>query len=213
LGISLIYFTRPTGVFFIPATIVYLIFRFYHKSAFLLLSGFGLLGLILLYFMINYALNSGGEFDFLLPYLDERIICGVPTIQGSHSIVVPVEKDSIEGLWYIITNHTSLFLKLSVKRFLTFWGVIRPFYSLPHNIFIAVYFFSVYALIIYKFKTLVNYFRAETAFFLCLTALVMVTVILSCDEWHNRFIFALLPFFLLMASVKKPDLNFNVHVK
>ena len=211
LGISLIYFTRPTGVFFIPATIVYIIFRFYQRSALLLLSVFGILGLVLLYFLINYALNSGGEFDFLLPYLDERIICGVPTIEGSHRIIVPVEKDSIEGLWYIITHHTSLFLKLSFKRFLTFWGVVRPFYSLPHNIFIAVYFFSIYGLIIYKCKTLISYFRAPTAFFLCLIALVMVTVILSCDEWHNRFIFALLPFFLLMASVKKPGQKLNVH--
>ena len=210
-GVSLIYFTRPTGVFFIPATIVYIIFRFYQRSALVLLSISGLSGLILLYLLINYALNSGGEFDFLLPYLDERIICGVPTIQGSHRINVPVEKDSIEGLWYIITHHTSLFIKLSARRFLTFWGVIRPYYSLPHNIFIAAYFFSLYALIIYKFKTLMNYYRSQTVYFLCLVALVMVTVLLSCDEWHNRFIFALLPFFILMASVKKPDQNFNGH--
>jgi hypothetical protein len=210
LGISLIYFTRPTGVFFIPATIVYIIFRFYQRTAFLLLSIFGLSGIVLMYFLINYALNSGGEFDFLLPYLDERIICGVPTIEGSHKIIVPVEKDSIEGLWYIITHHTSLFMKLSVKRFLAFWGVVRPFYSPSHNIFIAVYFFTLYGLIIYKLKILWKQYRAQTAYFLCLTALVMVTVILSCDEWHNRFIFALLPFFLLMASANKQE-NFNGH--
>jgi hypothetical protein len=213
LGITLIYFTRPTGVFFIPATIVYLIFRFYKKSALILLSAFGITGLIILYFLVNYALNSGGEFDFLLPYLDERIICGVPTIKGSHTITVPVEKDSIEGLWYIITNHTSLFLKLSVQRLLAFWGVIRPFYSLPHNIFIAVYFFSVYGLIIYNFRTLMKYFRPESFYFLCIISLVMITVILSCDEWHNRFIFALLPFFLIMASARKPGQNINAHSK
>ena len=209
IGISLIYFTRPTGVFFIPATILYIIFRFYRSSASLLLAIFGLTGLVFLYFLINYALNSGGEFDFLLPYLDERIICGLPTTTETNKIIVPVEKDSIEGLWYIITHHTSLFLRLSAQRLLAFWGMVRPFYSMPHNIFIAVYFFTMYGLIIYRVKILWRSFRAETLYFFCLIGLVMLTVMLSCDEWHNRFIFALLPFFLLMASAKKTGKIFN----
>jgi hypothetical protein len=140
LGISLLYLTRPTGIFFIPATVVYILFRFYQKKAFFLLLFFIVLGIILLYFLLNFSLNSGGELDFLLPYLDERVICGVPTIKGQHNITVPVEKDSVEGLWYIISHHTSLFLSLGGKRLIAFWGVVREYYTISHNIFIAFYF-------------------------------------------------------------------------
>ncbi len=199
LGLSVLYFTRPTGLFFIPSTIVFILFKFYRKKALLLLSIFITSGLILLYLLLNFALKSGGEFDFLLPYLDERVLCGVPTIQGQNNIVVPLEKNSVEGLWYIITHHPSLFFDLAGRRLTAFWGVVRPYYSLTHNLFIGFYFYGAYVLIILGLKKLVRKFIPQIVFFLCTILLVMITVALSCDEWHNRFILALLPFFLLMA--------------
>ncbi len=212
LMVSLIYFTRPTGVFFIPATIVFIILKFYRKNAVVLLSAMALAGIVLLYFLLNFALASGGEFDFLLPYLDERVICGVPTIAIQHQITIPGEKNSVEGLWYVITNYPGLFFKLAMKRFLAFWGMTRSFYSVPHNIFIAVYFYTLYALILYKIKRLLKYLPAETGYFLTVIFFVMVTVMLSCDEWHNRFILPLLPFFLLMAASLVPKQN-SPHAK
>ncbi len=212
LFISLVYFTRPLGVFFIPATIVYIILRFYKRKALLLFSFLTLIGITALYFLLNFALNSGGEFDFLLPYLDERIICGVPTIEQPHNLVLPVEKNSVEGLWYIITRHPDLFIRLAARRFFTFWGMTRPFYSTPHNIFIAVYFYTMYVLILWKVRLLFKNFLAETSYFLTIIFFIMVTVMLSCDEWHNRFILALLPFFLLMATAYTGSKNNKLDV-
>ena len=80
LFLSLLYFTRPTGIFFIPATYLFLIIKFFPKKAFtivLVSTGFAITGL---FFLFNYSLGSGGEFNFLLPYQKEMIICGVPTI-------------------------------------------------------------------------------------------------------------------------------------
>src|SRR5215213_4097722 len=208
--LSVLYFTRPTGVFFIPSTILYLIFAFYRRQALLLIIIFSVLGILSLYLLLNFALGSGGEFDFLLPYLDERVICGVPTISVPHNITVPTHKNSVEGLGYVITHHTHLFLSLATRRLIAFWGVIRPYHSFSHNMFVGLYFYATYVLILIRFKKLVQNFLPQTIFFLCNILLVMITVILSCDEWHNRFILALLPFLLLMAystlgAKSKPD--------
>jgi hypothetical protein len=206
IGLLILYFTRPTGIYFIPATLIYLILKFYKRSAFLILSIMGLAGAFAIFYLLNFALKSGGEFDFLLPYKYEMIICGVPTIHDQNEIILPVEGNSIQGLFYVITNHTSLFLKLALKRLVAFWGIVRPFYSMPHNIFIAAYFYSVYLMIFSKTKILFTNHLEKTIFFLTLILLISTTVALSCDEWHNRFILALLPFFLLMASANKKHL-------
>ncbi|MGZ3853173.1 MAG: hypothetical protein ACXVBX_10320 [Flavisolibacter sp.] len=200
LGLVVLYFTRPTGLFFIPSTIFFIVFKFYRRNAKLILSGLFVMALGLLYFLLNFALNSGGEFDFLLPYLDERVICGVATISGRHSLHVPVEKNSVEGLFYIITHYPGLFFSLAGRRLLTFFGVVRPFFSIVHNIFVAAYFYTAYILAAVGFKKMVSTFLPQTIYLLSNIFFVTITVMLSCDEWHNRFILAVLPFFLLLAS-------------
>jgi hypothetical protein len=156
-------------------------------------------GLTLFYFLLNAVLNSGGEFDFLLPYIEEHVICGVPTIQQAHNIAIPVNKNSVEGLWYIIKNNDNLFLRLAKERFIAFWGVLRPFYSLGHNLFIAAYFYTLYVFVLWGLRRMFRYYLPQTVFLLTYIFLIMLTVLLSCDEWHNRFIFSILPFLLLLA--------------
>jgi hypothetical protein len=200
LGLAFLYFTRPTGLFFIPSTIVFCLLKFYRKKAFLLLSLFIVAGVVSLYYLLNFALHSGGEFDFLLPYSKEMVICGVPTVQNNHAIVIPVDKNPIEGLWYIMSHHTSLFFNLAGKRLAAFWGVTRPYYSLFHNLFIGLYFYNSYLLILAGLQKLIRNFLPQTIFFFCNIFFIMITVALSCDEWHNRFLLSMLPFLLLLAS-------------
>jgi hypothetical protein len=201
VGLSMLYFTRPVGIFFIPAAFLFLVFKFYPKKAVLIFSTAGLLLIVVFFFALNQSLNSGGELDFLLPYLDERIICGVPTISVPHKISMPVEKDSVQGLFYVITHHWRLFLALSVKRLLAFFGVLRSYYSLSHNLFIGAYFYSLYVLIFVGIRKWNKGKAPEICFILCLIFFTALTTALSCDEWHNRFILAILPFLLLLASL------------
>lgn len=200
LLLTLLYFTRPVGLFFLPATALFLILKFYRKKALPIFSLCVSIGVLLFYLLLNNSLNSGGGLDFLLPYLNEQVICGVPTISNAHKIVVPGEKDSIEGLWYIVWHHRSLFFKLGLKRLIAFWGVVRPYYALVHNIFIAVYFYTLYCFILLGIRKMMQFFLPQVIFMLTIIFFTSVTVMLSCDEWHNRFFLALLPFFLLLAN-------------
>lgn len=200
LLLTLLVFTRPTGILFLPPTIFFYIFRFGKKKAPVLFVLTCAGGLFLFYFLLNKVLNSGGELNFLLPYLEEQVICGVPAITQPHQISMPVNQNSVEGLWYIISHNSQLFIRLAAKRFVVFWGVQRPFYSAFHNTFLAVYFYGMYAFILAGLKKMLTYQRPESAFLLTYILLVMLTVLLSCDEWHSRFLYSLLPFLLLLAS-------------
>lgn len=199
-GMAILYFTRPTGLFFIPSTIAFCIFKFYRKKALVLLSIFFAIGLLSLYYLLNFALSSGGELDYLLPYSKEMILCGVPSLQTSNAINIPVNKSPMEGLWYIITNHSSLFFNLASKRLIAFWGAAREYYSLLHNIFIGIYFYTIYLFILFGLRKLVKNIVPETIYLLFNIFLIMSTAMLSCDEWHNRFLLSILPFILLLVS-------------
>jgi hypothetical protein len=201
LFLTLLYVTRPTGIFFIPATYLFLIIKFYPKYAFKIIAVSSIFALAGLFFLFNFSLGSGGEFDFLLPYLDERIICGVSTISNAHHISIPVEKNSIQGLFYIITHHFDLFFSLSIKRLAAFFGVSRTYYSLFHNIFISVYFYLIYLIILIGIKNLLKKNKAEVWFLITNIAFMAITVAFSCDEWNNRFLFSVLPCFLLLAVI------------
>lgn len=201
LFLILLYLTRPTGIFFIPATYLFLIIKSYPKHAFKIIAATSIFALAGLFFLLNFSLGSGGEFDFLLPYLDERIICGVSTISDAHHITIPVKKNSIQGLFYIITHHFDLFFSLSMKRLGAFFGVSRTYYSLFHNIFVSVYFYLIYVIIVIGIRNLFKRNKAEVWFLITNIAFMATTVALSCDEWNNRFLFSVLPCFLLLAVI------------
>lgn len=196
----LLIFTRPTGVLFIPPTIFFLIFRHGQKRIPLLLGLSLIAGLLVFYLLLDAILNSGGELNFLLPYVEEHVICGVPLAQQPHIINAPENANSVKGLWFIVSKNRELFLRLAGKRLVAFWGVQRPYYSFLHNAFVAVYFYSLYILILFGLRRMLKAHRAESTFCLSYIFLVMLTVMLSCDEWHNRFLYSLLPLLLLMAT-------------
>lgn len=200
LFLALLYLTRPVGIFFIPATLAFLLIKFRLCNLINIILLATVLFSILFYKLLNFSLSSGGGLDFLLPYSNEMVICGVATIETENSIHIPVEKNSIKGLLYITTHHLDLFIKLSTKRFIAFFGLVRPYYSTLHNIYIAIYFYTMYLLILAGITSTIKKYKPEVIFIGILIFCITITVMLSCDEWHNRFIFGLLPFFIILST-------------
>jgi hypothetical protein len=208
LFLSFLYVTRPTGIFFIPATFLFITIKFHSKFAFKIIAASIGLAFIFFYFLFNFSLSSGGEFDFLIPYLKEEIICGVQTISQAHKLSLPVEKNSLAGLVYIIINHFHLFFRLAIQRLLAFFGVYRPYYSTFHNLIASSYFYLMYLIIIGGLKYLFRNNKAEVWFLICNIGLVAIAVMLSCDEWGNRFILSVLPFILLLSVISISNFMF-----
>jgi hypothetical protein len=200
LLLGLVCFTRPTGLLFIPPVFLYLFFRFFKgiRLSYKIISVICVTGGFL--FFLNTAIGSGGELDFMLPFRDESIICGVPTLPHFQDIKTTENSNSLYGLLYYITHNFGQFCKLAVERSIAFFGLIRSYYGAGHNIYLAVFFYLIYCLDVFGGKFWVRKALSEFLYFVIVILFAWVTVILTCDDWHNRFFLGISPFLIIMAA-------------
>jgi hypothetical protein len=129
------------------------------------------------------------------------IICGIATTTVPNNLYIPANYNSVQALTYIIWHHSGLFIQLAIKRLVTFFGIYRSYYSTIHNLFAVSYFCLIYISILSGIKFLLKNNRPEVFFFIVNIILMAITVMLSCDEWHSRFMLSELPFLLLLATI------------
>lgn len=197
--VMLIVFTRPTGLYFIPATTVYLFFRFFRSPSIVLKLISALLVTVGFLFLLNTAMGSGGELDFMLPFRDESIICGVPTLPHLQNIKTSENPNSFLGLVYYITHNFSQFIRLAWFRSLAFWGLFRTYYSFGHNLYLGLYFLPFYILVAISIR---KWFRKNRSIFLYCSLIIIITwgsVIMTCDDWHNRFYLSIVPYIYVLS--------------
>lgn len=199
LLLIVISFTRPTGLLWIPCTFLYLFFRFFKRFSFFLKIGITVAVAIAFFFFLNFALGSGGELDFILPFRDEMIICGVSTLSHPIDIKTSQDQNSIAGLLYYITHHFSSFSQLAWLRTRAFWGLSRTYYSSGHNLYLACYFYPVYILSLFGIGRLFVKNRYLLLYCLSLILLTWGSVMLTCDDWHNRFLLSIIPYIYLLC--------------
>lgn len=199
LFLLLICITRPSGIFFIAATLIYLFFLISNNINTYLKIGTFIALFIAALFLLNLLMGAGGAIDILLPFKDERIICDVPTLSYNVNIDTVKNGNSLYGLFYYITHNTEQFYRLALIKSKTFFGLVRPYYSKGHNLFLMTYFYSLYLLIL---ATLIKFNKKLPLAFIYFMAIIIVywfSVIFSCDEWHNRFFLTLTPFLITAA--------------
>jgi hypothetical protein len=199
LFLLLISFTRPTGLLWVPCAFLYLLFRFFKNFSIALkivITSIASAGFL---FFLNMALGSGGELDFMLPFRDERIICGVPTLPHFVDIKTSGNPNSVSGLLYYITHNIDQFTRLAWLRSKAFFGLYRNYYSNGHNIYLGLYFYPAYIL---AAVGLVKWIKQNKCLLLYCSALLFITwatVILTCDDWHNRFFLSVVPYIYILA--------------
>lgn len=192
--------TRPTGLLFVPPVFLYLFLVFFKKMAawkkLALLTGLAILFLVVL----NLALGSGGELDFMLPFRDERIICDVPTLPSFLPIKTAPNGNSLYGLLYYITHNTTQFLKMAGLRSVAFWGLYRDYYSTLHNTYLIVFFGALHLMTLTSLVYWVRNNPNILCYLLSAIALTWFTVMLTCDNWDNRFYLTISPFLIILAT-------------
>ena len=199
LFLILISFTRPTGLLWLPCAFLYLFFRFFRSFPFLLKIGVTLLAAVGFFFFLNSALGSGGELDFILPFRDEMIICGVPTLPHSADVKTPGDSNSVFGLVYYITHNFEQFLRLAWLRTRAFLGLFRSYYSSGHNLYLAIYFFPLYLLVTTSLRKWAGINKHLLLYCFALIFVTWFTVILTCDDWHNRFFLSVVPYIYILS--------------
>jgi hypothetical protein len=204
--VMLLSVTRPTGILFFGAACIYLFFRFmqqiglWNKIAILCAAAFIFL------FTLNTMLQTGGELDFMLPFKQENIICGVNTNHNTQ--VETLEKgNSLKGLAYYVMHNKDQFLRLAKLKTVAFFGYTRDYYSKIHNAYLMIFFYPFYLLSIIGFVKLYKRKEKILIYLLIIIGLYWITTLLTCDDWHNRFILTVSPFIFLigMAAFIKPS--------
>jgi Dolichyl-phosphate-mannose-protein mannosyltransferase len=199
LGLGIICITRPTGLLFIPPVFLYFFFVFLKRLS--PLKKLGILACIAaaFFFLLNKAVASGGELDFMLPFREENIICEVPGISGFQPIQTAGNGNSIYGLLYYITHNFFQFTRLAGLKTMAFFGLYRNYYSTGHNIYLIIFFYSLHLLALAAIPWWLKYHLNKFVYLLSAILLVWMTVMLSCDDWHNRFYLSISPFIIILS--------------
>lgn len=199
LLLTLVGITRPTGLLFIPPVILYLFFIYFKKlSAIKMLSIFGSFSLLFL-FLINKALSSGGEFDFMLPFRDEDIICGLPSLTHSAAITTSNDSNSIYGLLFYATHNSGQFLRLAWDKTIAFFGLYRTYYSRWHNFYLITYFSLIHISSVAAISFWIKNNLYKFLYFFSSIFMTWLTVMLTCDDWHNRFYLSISPYLIILS--------------
>jgi hypothetical protein len=189
-------FSRPVGIFYAIALLFVLMKERQFKPAKLFLfSAFGSVFIIVLFFLpIHYS-------DFALPVYQGSVICGFPEYPNA---ILP------EGNYTLAEIHSAFikehglgsFLFLAVKKTLTFFTVTRPYYSASHNFLNSTYYVFILGglLGIRQLLKQGSHLVFRTYFAWVLMASLGITILIY-NEWSERFIVPLLPFFILSTFI------------
>ncbi len=198
LFLTVLTVTRPTGLLLSIPTFLYLHYRFIAPKYHFRIIPVYVAALIAGAVLFNRILGSGGELNFILPFVQEHIICGVPTRPVTGTTFSP-EDNSITGILNYFVSHPGQVLRLGIVKSGYFFGVYRDYFSPLHNTLKVSAFMVLYVFVIIGTVKWFHQKKILLVFPFTLIFLTWMTVVFTCDDWHNRFVLCLIPSFLLLA--------------
>ncbi len=194
LLLSMLVFTRPSGLYFllalIPVFFVLPLLRQHAWASILLSSGM----LVLVFTIAGWSSRNTPALDFLKPFAENHVLCYLPVKTGPQPA-----KQEAGSVWHFIIQHPVQSLWLMAKRFATYWGLVRAHYSWSHNAMLILFFYPLYLFAFFGIRPLFFKNRVFTTFALSLFMVFTLSVMLTCDDWSNRFLLPLVPFIIIFA--------------
>lgn len=194
----LLIISRPTGMLIIPATFAFISYHLFMNRQKLWAFAIWLPGIAGLLLLVDAAMKGKGEFDFITPFIEEHIVCGVPERTATANAG---NGDSLRVLLLYISQHFTDFIQLGFRRLISFFGLIRPYYSAMHNLLLIAGFYPIYIFSTFGIRYMYRSVRPFFIFSVVLVATFAFSVMLTCDDWHNRFIMPVMPVIFIYAAV------------
>jgi hypothetical protein len=135
----------------------------------------------------------------MLPFRDEDIICGLPSVTHAVAITTSSESNSIFGLLFYVTHNFGQFIRLAWHKTIAFFGLYRTYYSPWHNIYLITYFSLVHIFAVAAISFWVKKNLYKFLYFLSAIFMTWLTVMLTCDDWHNRFYLSISPYLIILS--------------
>ena len=191
--------TRPVGVLFLLAAYITFMYNCYTKKQHKTFWVSVLVGIVL----CTAVLNSPVRY-FINPDSLKRmeIICMVPQ-DGINTDYSQFNRTGLIGAFKVIKNDIGFlnFIKTGFKKLGLFFGLVRPYYSLPHNLLLAtnwlLYPLAFMGIFCYKQRQ----FKTIKFFSITILLITAAGIFVTCDDWSNRFIAPVFSFVIMLAEL------------
>lgn len=191
---------RPTGFGFLLALCTYfgaLIIKHQENRTYKLVTIVFLTALC--FILVLFMLES---YDFTQSYTKAEIIYPNITL----GIKPPDNLSVLDGhhfnvlkLGHFIFCNPIYFVKIGIIKVLLFYGNIKPYFSLLHNLFIIIFLYPIYVCACRAYQKLLM--KTLKPFFFTYILAQGFTVMLTTENWDGRFLIPVLPFVFILASM------------
>jgi hypothetical protein len=195
----LVIISRPLGILFIASTYLYLFINANKKWKIIIACGSVIL-IVIIVCVVNIIFSSITDWTITEAFERENIICDEQTVPAS-GLALAASGSPVFKLWFYITNNFSHFIHFSGIKFRYFFLMIRDYYSNAHNYFLLLNIIPVYLLAVAGFfDKKKKILKSVMAFIICSIILYTITIVLQCDDYHNRFVLSIYPLFVVLAG-------------
>lgn len=201
IALVLVIMARPLGILFTASIYFYLFFSVEIKWKISL--GFILIALMAFaYYAVNTIFSSINDWSITQAFEQESIICNLPTTTPSYTqLHLAASGNPVYKLFFYITHNFSHFFHFAALKLQYFFLMTRSYYSVAHNYFLSGNTIVIYILAVAGFFIKQHPFtKGINAFLLTSILIYTITIILQCDDFHNRFVLSIFPFFVILAA-------------
>jgi len=196
----LVLLSRPTGLLMIPIISIYIFLVLFYKAKYIKASLLAIVLGICFFALLNYAMHSSAQFDFMKPFVEKEVLCYIPT-EDTPTLTSHTGSNSLIHIFNYIFHNKKQFIHLSYEKIISFWGMQRYYYSASHNLYLKVFFYPIY---FFGAFGLFKYFKQQRkicTFIITLFAIFTISIILTCDDWNNRFNIPIIPFVMMLGAM------------
>jgi hypothetical protein len=197
--LSIVILTRPLGILFVIPVLLF-VYLHLNKQQKIFFFFIVLLAVVLINKIVQVIFTTTSDWSMKRAFLDESIICDIPKPSG-RPLDLSNNSSQFYQLFYYVTHNFSIVLNLALTRLRYFFFMVRDYYSLPHNVYLLVFLFSLYGMVIVRLKQVWRKMgKAIMLFVFSSILLFAMAVAFQCDDYHNRFFLTLMPFFVMKKN-------------
>ncbi len=200
IALLLTIISRPLGILFTISTYLYLFYSANKKWKIILFCS-SIVLVTAFYIIVNTIFSSIEDWTITKPFEEENIICDLPSTIHTTTLYLDKTAGPIYQLLYYICHNFGHFIHYAWIKLCYFFLMKRDYYSNRHNAYLLInilpmYVFAFGSLFVKNIK-----FREEISVFLISSILLYtLTIVLQCDDYHNRFVLSIYPFFVILAA-------------
>jgi hypothetical protein len=199
IALVLVLTARPFGMLFLPSVVLYSIMMLPRRYFFVSI-GITIVAVGAMYYFLNRAFSGSVDWNSMVSNINGNIICDLPDARFIKRLNLANDGDPVYQLLYYVIYNPKHFLTLSLMRLSAFFNITRSYYSTPHNALLVLCMIVIYGFVVIGIKAFSKNVNSRFAVFI-FSGIVFYTaaITLQCDDYHSRFIMALIPFFLLIG--------------